>query len=272
MYSKVVKYLKIPLVLLYLFISFFVNAQSESKENTKKTESVFNADEILEYRIHYGWINGGKAYLKLKDTTYKGEEVFHAKGIGRTTGVADRLFNVHDIYESYFDKETLLPLKSIRDVKEGKYEKYNAVYYNHKNRYLRSQKSGLKYYPDTVPSRIYDLISAFYYARANVFDAIQKGELITIDTYFTDEFWPLQVRFRGYGTVKIKSGKYNCLIFSPVVEPGRVFESRDDVTIYISNDKNYIPISIKMDIIVGSFKTSLVSHSGLKYDLNKIEK
>ncbi len=37
----------------------------------------------------------------------------------RTTGMADALFRVRDIYEVYINPETELPVKSIRNISEG---------------------------------------------------------------------------------------------------------------------------------------------------------
>lgn len=233
--------------------------------------SRIQSGEELEYLVHYGWIKGGKAKLTLKDTTFKGREVYHALAVGRTVGLADRLFRVYDVYESYFDPDTKLPVQAIRNVREGRYRRYNEVYFNHEERTLRSMRSGKKAYPDSIKGNVFDILAAFYYARDHLFNEVEKNRVITIETYFTDKFWPLTIRFTGYETVKTKVGKIPCYRFSPVVEPGRVFESRDDVSIYISRDRNRVPVSVKMDIIVGSFKTDLINYSGLKYPLKTVE-
>lgn len=227
--------------------------------------------EELEYLVHYGWVNGGRAHLRLNDTIVDGQEVHHARAVGRTTGLADKLFKVYDVYESFFDPQTKLPVKAIRDVQEGKYERYNEVFFNHQEQQLKSGRSGLKEFPDTLQNKIFDILAAFYYARDHLFNEIRKDKNITIDTYFTDKFWPLTIRYRGKETVKTKLGKIPCYRFSPVVEPGRVFESKNDVSIYISRGRNRVPISVKMDIIVGSFKTDLVDYSGLKYPLKTVD-
>ena len=54
--------------------------------------------------------------------------------------------------------------------------------------------------------------------------------------------------------------------FTPVVEKG-TFEDEDALDIWISNDKNRIPVRIQMKFFVGSFKTDLIEHSGTKYKM-----
>ena len=74
----------------------------------------------------------------------------------------------------------------------------------------------------------------------------------------------LDIRFYGTETIKTKFGKVNCLKFSPLVEPGRIFDSPDDVTIWVSNDNNKIPIRIQFNLIIGSVKCDLVEYENLK--------
>jgi len=54
--------------------------------------------------------------------------------------------------------------------------------------------------------------------------------------------------------------------FKPVVETG-TFEDEDALSIWISNDKNKIPVRVQMNFFVGSFKTDLTTYSGLKNEL-----
>jgi len=108
--------------------------------------------------------------------------------------------------------------------------------------------------------------------RNAMFDKIKKvGDTVVLDTYFADEIFPLKMRYVGDEKVRTKMGKFNAMKFSPVVEPGRVFDSEDDVTIWISKDKNYIPLQIRIDLIIGSIKCDLVEYSGLKHTLSKID-
>lgn len=237
-----------------------------------ETGGTFTDGESLKYVMHYGWIDGGYASLKLKEETYEGKDVYHVEAIGATSGITDMVYNVHDVYESYFDRETLLPYKAIRNIKEGKYRSYNEVYYNHEAEKLESMRSGVHVFPDSLPKQVFDLVSAFYLLRKRNFEDINEGDLITINTYFSDEFWLLQVRYMGTKVIRTRLGKFECMEFRPVVEPGRVFDTEDDVKVYMSKDKNFIPIRVQMDIIVGSFKGDLVEYSGLKHELKNLKK
>jgi len=79
------------------------------------------------FDLKFGFAKGGEAVLTITDTTYKGKPAIHYYMVGRTTGITDKLFGVNDIYETTVDAKTLLPLKSIRNIQEGKYRWYNET-------------------------------------------------------------------------------------------------------------------------------------------------
>jgi hypothetical protein len=255
----------------FVFVLFLINPVSAQKSQppaNSQQNNPFQAGESLKYLMHYGIIDGATASLQLTEEKMNGQSVLHAVAVGKTIGIADKIFAVNDVYESYFDIESGYPLKSVRKIAEGKYRNYNVVFFNHPYQYLMSLKSGKRNYPDSLKGNIFDVVSAFYFARKNIFKDVKKGDLVTLKTFFDDDFWLLQVKFKGIETIKTNKGKIECLKFSPVVEPGRVFDTQDDVKIWISNDENRIPIRVQMDIIVGSFKADLIEYSGLKFNLN----
>lgn len=238
-------------------------------------EMPYRAGEKVNYYIHYGFISGGVASLKIVEDTIFGKDVLYAVLSGRTTGVADAIYKVRDYYRSYIDPATGLPLKAIRDISEGKYTRYNEVVYDHSTRsdsaILHSRLTGTH----ITPTPIYDLISSFYWLRSNYLAGgheLEQNEVITIMTWFTDELYPIQMRFKGYETVKTPLGKIECLAFNPVTEVGRLFETEDDMTVWISNDKNYLPVKIRFDIFVGRVTVDIESHEGLAWPLNIIKK
>jgi hypothetical protein len=81
----------------------------------------YKVGEKVTYTIQYGPITAGSGTLELKSETFNGKEVWHSKLSARTTGMAEALFKVLDIYESYIDPVTELPVKSIRNIHEGRY-------------------------------------------------------------------------------------------------------------------------------------------------------
>jgi hypothetical protein len=212
--------------------------------------------EHLKYVIHYGFIRGGKASLKLRSERYKGKDVHHLILSGRTTGITNSMFGVKNTYESFVDKETLLPIKAIRNIKEGSYKRYNELLFDREKNKVYSKKSG----EHDVVEGVHDILSAFYFARMKLFNSdLVKGQNLKIDTYFSDEPFLLQFKFMGYETINSKIGKIRCYKFIPVVETGRAFKNKDDMHIWISADKNKVPVRIQFDLFIGSLRCDLVN-------------
>ena len=256
----------VALLLVLVFLSF-------KKYENEQSDSPYKPGENLTYLIHYGFINGGKAFLNINNDSILDKKAYHVKIQAKTTGVADALYKVRDTYESYINPSTDLPFKAIRNISEGRYKRYNEVLFDHESRtdssLVYSQTSGLQ----VVPKNIHDILSGFYYMRKYYITGdINKGDTIHIKTYFTDELFPLSIRYKGIETIRTKLGKIECYRFDPVTEIGRLFKTEDDMSIWFSKDKNFIPVRIRFDIYVGSVKVDLIEYKGIKHDFESLIK
>ena len=117
-----------------------------------------------------------------------------------------------------------------------------------------------------------DLLSAFYYARTLDLQNAKTGQEYVINTFFDREMYPLKIKFLGKEIVKTKLGRFSCLKFRPLVEEGRVFKEEEDMTIWISDDANKVPIRVKSNLLVGSINMDLVEYENLVGPLNEVKK
>ena len=233
--------------------------------------TVYQPSEQIRYSIHYGIVSAGEATLELNEGEYDGKKVWHSKLMGRTTGMAEALFKVVDIYESYMEIETGLPVFTIRNIREGRYRKYNEVIFDHKTRsdstILTSDLKGIQ----IAPKGILDIVSCFYHLRDKIMpvkkNSLTSGDIITMTTWFTDELYPVHLKYIKTEEIKTKSGRIKCYKFNPVTEKGRLFKTEEDISIWFSADENCIPVKIRFDIFVGAFMVEMISYSGLKFPL-----
>jgi hypothetical protein len=233
-------------------------------------EKAYLPGEKVNYSINYGVVQGGIATLEIVPDTFKGKEVLHSVLLGKTTGMADAIFKVKDIYESYIEPESELPVLSIRNIREGRYTKYNEVIFDHYSRsdsaILTSDLTGIH----ITQKGIHDILSCFYYLRNHHlqnYEGLKKGDMITIMTWFTDELYPIRLRYLGTFEIRTKVGRMKCLKFNPVTEVGRLFKTEDDVTFWFTADKNFLPVRIRFEIFVGAFVAEIIGYEGLKYPL-----
>ncbi len=249
----------VPIISILLLCSSGTGAQNLPGPGMEKNN--FVPGERLVFQVYYGPLNAGRVDAFLRLDTIRGKQVYYAEAIAKTTGLADKLYKIRDMYAGYFDPETLLPLKSIRDIREGNYRKYNIVEYYHDSLKAVSTESG----EQEIPGNIRDMVAVFYYVRTIRFDTMKYDDIIKINTFFDDELFPFDMRFRGRETIRTRGGTFNCIKLVPFVEPGRIFRKEDDMILWFSDDGNVVPIRGKFDLIVGSIKCDLIEWEGLKY-------
>ena len=259
---------------LYAFFCFQIVWGQTNNGESLKTNQSFHEGEWFQLRLHYGLFNASYATLSLERDTINGHPVYHAKGFGETTGLASWFFKVEDYYESYFDEETGLPYKFIRNINEGGYTKNIEIDFNHKEKIavVNNKKIG-EVSELQIKNGVQDLISSFYYLR-NFYpkDEIKVNESFDINMFFDFENYVFRLKYLGKEIINTKFGKIKCMKFRPIVQSGRVFEEQESVTLWVSDDKNRIPVRIKADILVGSIKADLENFKNLKHPFQIIVK
>lgn len=234
----------------------------------KLNNKAFRAGEKASYLVHYGFIDAGYAHLEIKAAENKmnGRDMLHIVGKGESQGMVDFFFHVEDRYETYIDKQGVFPWLFIRNISEGGYncqQKYKFL--QNKNK-VETQKGKVH----DVPGAVQDMLSAAFYARTLDLRNLKNGEIVTVTTFVDDELFNLKIRYRGVEEIEIKTGRYRCLKFNPVIQTGRLFNAEEDLHVWISDDENKLPILCQADILVGSIKVELANYQGLANPLAKL--
>ena len=228
--------------------------------------NAYDVGEWFKFRIHYGFVNAGYATLEVKESVRDNKKVFHAIGKGYTVGMSRFFFKVDDNYESYFDKETNQPYQFVRKISEGGYTKNQEGFFNQdRNKVLVKDYKSKTENTFSVTENVQDIVSTFYFLRnhPNV-DNLKVGESIVVDMFFDNEIYKFKLKFIGREKLSTKFGTAPTKIFRPIVQSGRIFKEDESLTVWISDDKNKIPLRIKANLAVGSIKADLDSYKGLK--------
>ncbi|WP_416446091.1 DUF3108 domain-containing protein [Leeuwenhoekiella sp. A16] len=246
-----------------LVLAVFISNLSLSSQNM---EPAFQEGEWFQFRIHYGLFNAGYATLEVVNDNYKSKPVYHVKGYGETTGVSRIFFKVEDKYETYVDKNTILPYKFIRKIDEGGHTKDKIVEFDQNAHvvHINDIKHKKKITLNTEPS-VHDMISSFYYLRDKLdTSTLKEGDEMVLNMFFDEENFKFKLKYLGKEVIRTKFGKVKSLIFRPYVQAGRVFKEQESLTIWVSDDKNKIPLRVKADLAVGSVKADIEAFKGLK--------
>jgi hypothetical protein len=235
------------------------------------TNTAFKRGEIIRYKVYYdailtGKVNAGEAELEIKNENKQiaGRNTLHVVGLGLTKGAFNLFFKVVDRYETYIDEEALVPWLFIRRVNEGGYKISQDVTFNQfKN--VASTLNNKNNVTTTTPvvENIQDIISAFYYARTIDFTNATIGQEYPVPFFIDDTVYTSKIVYQGKENLTIGIGKFSCLKFKPMVATGTVFSDPYPMTLWITDDKNHVPLYVESAIIVGTVKLELIKYSGL---------
>lgn len=226
--------------------------------------TAFKSGEVISYNLYYAvlgiYANAGTASFTTSSENYNGKPCYHVVGVGSSNTKYDWIFKVRDRYESFIDTGTLQPYRFLRDISEGGYKKKEDVTFNQQTNTAKSTKGTFN-----VPNCIQDVISSIYYARNIDFNKYKPGDKIPFSMFLDNEVYNLYIRYIGKEQVKTKYGKFNAIKFKPLLVNGTIFEGGEKMNVWVSDDKNHIPLRIESPIVVGSIKVDMMQYSNLRH-------
>ena len=120
-----------------------------------------------------------------------------------------------------------------------------------------------------------DAISLYFNMRTVDDKEIKEGFARDLEMVLEDTVRYLKFRYEGREVKKIKNlGKFNTLKFRCKIatSDGYAFQDGTEFEVWISDDRNKIPLYIKSPIKVGSVQAYLTSYEGLRYPLDSFIK
>ena len=88
---------------------------------------------------------------------------------------------------------------------------------------------------------------------------LKKGEILEINTWFTDQLYPIRLRFVGMDDVKVKGGRIKCYKFNPVTEVGRLFKTEEDVSFWFQPIKIFCLLRYDLISLLAHFWLNLAA-------------
>jgi hypothetical protein len=107
------------------------------------------------------------------------------------------------------------------------------------------------------------MISAFYAARNLDFSSAKEGDVFTVNSIVDKELWPLKMRYVGKETIACDIGTFKCIKFRPIVQKGRIFKHEEDLNVWITDDKNHVPIRAEAKLLIGSVRLDITGTKNL---------
>lgn len=264
-------------ILLLLAILAFDSAAAQDSEASR----VFSDDEELRYVVSYR--------AKLVPNTEVATVVFRVSPdtVGNTpalriyaNGTVMKFFrwffDMSDTYNTWLDRTTLRPIQASSNIKEGNYRFSSFFNYDWQEMVARTSYRNHKMSEDehrTIPlgEKSYDGIALFFNLRGMDESLLAEGREQQLQMLLQDTVRTVYYTYRGREIKKIKGlGNVRTLRFTLnlVTSTGESFEDGTELKLWISDDRNRIPLLVETPIRVGSVRARLDGYSNLKYEFD----
>ena len=232
-------------------------------------EPVFKVGEQLKYTLRYGFFTAAEAVINVQEgeKKFNGRPAFHIVADGKTAGTFDIFYKVRNRYETYVDETTLEPYFYTENRKEASYKHSDNVTFDHDANKITAAKGSFPF-----KGKVFDFLSAYYFSRSIDVSHIKVGDKFELQYFLEDGVHVLGITYAGKEKTSCSLGNFNCLKFNPTIIPGRVFRKNSKLYLWITDDKNRIPVKAHVELVVGSVTMDLTDAQNLKYPLNPLKK
>ncbi len=184
----------------------------------------------------------------------------------------DNFFKIRDLYESYVSLKSLTPYLYKRDINEGGYEKFMQYKFKHKTNTVESVKRKKRSDGTTweenkkikIGASTKDLVSTIYNIRNLDIHKAKPGDSEVFTIVFDNKEFSINVKYIRKETIETNIGKKECYKLAISVNNSDVLKGNNDNLLWLTADKNKIPVYAKFKIAVGSGELKIKSATGLK--------
>ena len=247
---------------------------------TTTSAQQYHNGEVLYYRAAYRAAlvpntEAGEVTVSTRIDTLDGKEVYRVTGHGRTLPFFRWFFDMDDTYNIWVDKNTLRTQRFESDLKEDKYTFRSRYDYDWNNMKVHTWSQRKKESPRkksmTITPKSMDAVSLYFNLRSVDLNSFREGDVRKLDMVLEDTIRQLEYRFIGRETLQVpKLGTFDTMKFACTIGSSEEFSFTDgtEFFIWITNDKNKIPVMLASPVRVGEIRAYLRRYEGLRYPLS----
>lgn len=257
-------------ILLTLCLTFGDAAYAQKKMcnlTAGEENFAFKDGEELTYVANYTWglisTDVGEATVTVSRIEEDENPYYFIEATAKTYKFYDSFFKVRDVYMARFHAKTMRPAYFHRNINEGGYVKrntYNFDWNAMKIKSITQRKNDLPVdHLLPLTDCTFDVLTMLYYSRNLDYGFIKEGESFPLTFAIDEEVYNIKYRFVKRESIAVKGfGNIRCMRFAVEVIAGEVFTGKDEIIMWVTDDKNRLPIKIESPIKVGTVKAILI--------------
>ena len=266
---------------LVLGINTFAQDTSSKECRVLFTEDnhAFGDREEAVYLANYKWglisTDVGEAAIRTSRIINANKPYYFVEVTAKTYKFYDKIFKVRDTYTSRFSVETFMPEYFHRNIFEGGYTKRSTLIFDWKKDQLKSttQRKKNPAVDSIMPLSkcTFDILSLLYYSRNLDFTFVKPGDVFPMTFALDEDVYNLKYRYIGKEAVSVDGiGNFRCLKFAVEVVAGSVFKGDEEILLWVTDDRNHLPIKAESPIIVGKVRVTLMKMNNIRHPLTSM--
>lgn len=246
---------------LFLFFSLLITLPFVSTAQcVKQNKAVPESGETLTYAAYFNWsaiwVKGGEAIFSAKKIGDYYNYKVSAHSMPKWRWVYDLNTNIEANMKS--DMTPVSYSSSTYEEKKNHFEKITYAGDKLTYSYSTDQPGSDKTITVDRPDCSYDLLNEVYAARNLDLSSFEKGEQIPFDMFFTSELTRIYGEVLGEETIETRNGqKYDCIKCVANSIPGSIFDPKEPVYVWVTNDERHIPVCVQCKFKFGYIKVYL---------------
>lgn len=255
-------------LIIFLGLIFLGNIKSQSIVNT-----AFKGGEELKFVASYNmsglWTDLAQIKMSVKAVKMNDKNLYKLVSTARTYTKWDSYFMIRDSYISYVNPKTIKPYIYKRDVNEGGFLIKIKYVFKRKSLIAKSTmqvgQGPVKNTNIKISHNTLDLASVVYFIRNFPYDKMAINSVQTVTVLVDNKPTKIQLKYRGKENIKVtKYGTKSCYKIGVSLKDENIMKNNPTNNIWLTADKNKIPVLIKAVIPVGSIQMRLSEMNGLR--------
>jgi hypothetical protein len=208
----------------------------------------FAVGERLTYAVRVGKFGRGTAVGEILGTeTLRGRTVYHS--VFRITGSL-LVFKVQDLYESWFDPNSLVSLRYHQDIDQGPYDRNRTFeIYPERGVYKDAQGNELP----TVEQPLDD--GAFLYFLRTI--PLEVGKSYSWNRYFKPDRNPVRVTVVRRERIRVPAGEFDAFVLQPKIKAKGIFAENANAEVWIADDDSRVMLQMRTKLPFGTVQFQL---------------
>ncbi|HUI91721.1 MAG TPA: DUF3108 domain-containing protein [Chitinivibrionales bacterium] len=208
--------------------------------------------EKFVYEVGWGPFSAGYVILETVVGPADGPVVMSAKGL--TNGFFSAIYKVRDQIRTTLDARGIYPFFFEQHLREGRYKADRWEMVDQARARVFTHDNDTQSY--AAPQFVQNYFSLTAYVRALSF---APRDSFFIDCFMHNRSYRILSYCVERKPIQSPAGTFNCLLVKPVlVGEGRVFNKKDEVRLWLTNDAYKMPVMVQANIALGTITARLI--------------